>query len=66
VLLEVDALDEEETALHPLEGNPSLCASRRIPTSRNLSRLVRGRCPGWLLVGFSVDVVVGHNSSSFH
>ena len=31
VLLEIDALDEEEAAPHPLEGNPSSCASGDFP-----------------------------------
>jgi hypothetical protein len=51
VLLEVDVLDEEEAALHPLESDPSLCASGHFPRTDQPAQVSEvGIRPGWLLV----------------
>ena len=48
VLLKIDALNEEEAALHPLEGNPSLCASGYLPrTDQPVPKSLEVRARSW-------------------
>jgi hypothetical protein len=67
VLLEIDVLDEEEAALHPLKANPSLRAPGHLPRAdQPVQALEVGARLGWLLVGLSVvRVVIRHNGFSF-
>src|SRR5215210_640828 len=62
VLLEIDALDEEEAAFHPLEGYPSVCASGYLPRADQFIQALEVRIRLWWLL--SVSVVVCHNDSS--
>src|SRR5215218_7742834 len=65
ILLEIDALDEEEAALHPLEGNPSLRAPGHLPgADQPVQTLEVGVRLRRLLVSLGVGVVVGHNGLS--
>src|SRR5215211_7237276 len=56
-------LDEKEAAFHPLEGDPSSCASGYFPRADQfIQALEVGGRLWWLL---SVSIVVCHNEPSF-
>jgi hypothetical protein len=66
VLLEVDALDEEETALHPLVGRLFLRTSGYLPRAdQSIQSLEVGVRLGYLPVSLNVVGVVCHDGFSF-
>jgi hypothetical protein len=57
----VDALDEEEAALHPLEADPSLDLPGHLPRAHQLVQVLEVRVwEGWLLLSLSLVDVVRH------
>src|ERR671911_1755456 len=67
VLLEIDVLDEEEAAFHPLVGHRSLHFTRHLPRANQPlpEALELGAWLGWLLVSLSVVGAIRHDGFSF-
>jgi hypothetical protein len=67
VVLEVDVLDEEEAAFHPLEGHPSSYLPGHLPRAHQPDQVLEvGAWLGRLLVSLSVVVsVLRHDGFSF-